>query len=238
MIEIAVVEDEKKEADLLGSLFSDYASAHSCEFSIDYFDDPQKFLDGFGDKYDLVFLDICMPNVTGMDVARKLRELDSKVNIVFVTNMVQYAVEGYSVQASDFIVKPAAAASVNRVMSRALAAIARNEKKTITVKDTSDGRTAVVNIDDIKYVECNGHRITWHTVNGDYADWGSMSAVVAKLPKKNFAKCHVSFLVGLKHVRETQKDSVLVDKDVLPVSRTQKSAFFGALAAYLGEGRS
>ena len=236
MIEIAVVEDEKQEADLLGSLLNEYAQAHSCDFSVSYFDDPQKFLDGFGDKYDLVFLDICMPGVTGMDVARKLRALDSAVSIVFVTNMVQYAVEGYSVQASDFIVKPASAAGVNRVMNRALAAFARKEKKTVTVKDSSDGRTVVVNIDDIKYVECNGHRITWHTVNGDYADWGSMNAVVAKLPPRNFAKCHVSFLVGLKHVRETHKDSVLVGDDTLPVSRMQKSAFFGALAAYLGEG--
>lgn len=236
MIEIAVVEDEKKEAELLGKLLNEYAVAHSREFNVTYFSEPSKFLDGFRDKYDLVFLDIQMPGMTGMDVARKLREKNSAVNIVFVTNMVQYAVEGYSVQASDFIVKPASAPSVNRVMNRALAALDRNVDKNVTVKNAADGRTVVVKESEIYYVEGSGHKITYHTAQGDFSDWGSMNAAVAELSSRNFARCHVSFLVNLKYVRETSKDSVKVGGDVLPISRTQKNAFFAELAAYLGGG--
>lgn len=234
MTKIAIVEDQRSEAELLKRLLSEYAEAHAREFVVEWFDDPKKFLDGFDVDLDLVFLDIQMPNINGMDVARKIRERDSDVNIVFVTNMIQYAVEGYSVQASDFIVKPAAPASVNRVMNRALAASDRNVDKTVTIKNAADGRTVVVKASEIYYVEGSGHRITYHTAYGEFSDWGSMNAVAAELPSRSFARCHVSFLVNLKYVRETSKDTVIVRDDVLPLSRTQKSAFFAELAAYLG----
>lgn len=237
MIEIAIVEDRKQEADLLKRLLSEYAEAHKREFAVEWFDDPLRFLSAFDGNYDLVFLDIQMPNINGMDVARKLREANSDVNIVFVTNMIQYAVEGYSVQASDFIVKPVAPASVNRVMNRALAALDRNVDKSVTLKNAADGRTVVVKASDIYYVEGSGHKITYHTAQGDFADWGSMNAVAAELDSRSFARCHVSFLVNLKYVRETSKDSVKVGDDVLPISRTQKNAFFSEFAAYLGGAR-
>ena len=86
--------------------------------------------------------------------------------------MVQYAVEGYSVQASDFIVKPAAPASVNRVMNRALAALDRSRDVTVTVKNAADGRTAVLGAAEILYVEGSGHRITWHTEKGVFSEIG------------------------------------------------------------------
>ena len=112
VVEIAIVEDQRQEADILKKLLSDYAATHDREFAVEWFDEPKKFLDAFDGKFDLVFLDIQMPDINGMDVARKIRERDTDVIIVFVTNMIQYAVEGYSVQASDFIVKPAVPASV------------------------------------------------------------------------------------------------------------------------------
>lgn len=236
MTRIAIVEDEQKEAELLKSLLFDYAAAHGREFSVEWFSDPAAFVDGYDGGYDILFLDIQMPGISGMDVARKVRESDGRVCIIFVTNMVQYAVEGYSVQASDFIVKPAAPASVNRVMNRALAALEKSRAVTVTVKNAADGRTAVLSADEIYYVEGSGHRMTWHTQKGVFCDWGSMNSVVARLPERTFARCHVSFLVNLAHVSETAKDTVKVGGDVLPVSRQQKNAFFAALAAYLGGG--
>lgn len=118
MIEIAIVEDEQREAELLERLLADYAKGRDRAVSVKKFYNPKEFLDGFNQSFDIVFLDICMPELSGMDVARRLREANSRVLIVFVTNMLQYAIEGYSVQASDFIVKPVNAPAVNRIMNR------------------------------------------------------------------------------------------------------------------------
>lgn len=172
-----------------------------------------------------------------MDAARKLRERHSKVIIVFVTNMVQYAVEGYSVQASDFIVKPANAASVSRVMDRVTVLADNNSDKTISVKDAVSGSISMLRVGDIYYVEVSLHRLTWHTIAGNIADWGTLDSVQSKLPTKVFSRCHVSYLVNLEHVKEVKKDQVTVGNDVLPVSRSQKKKFYADLATYLGERR-
>ena len=237
MLKLAIVEDDDNDAALLTRLLGAYSDAHGQAFSITRFTDPQHFFDECVNEPDIVFLDICMPGLSGMDAARRLRERDSRLVIIFVTNMVQYAVEGYSVQASDFIVKPANAASVGRVMDRATVLADNNADKTISVKDAVSGSVSMLRAGDIYYVEVSLHRLTWHTSAGNIADWGTLDAVQSKLPNKVFSRCHVSYLVNLEHVREVGKDSVTVGGDVLPVSRSQKKKFYADLATYLGERR-
>lgn len=237
MIKISIVEDEDKEAELLEQLLNGYAAEHNRKFSVSRYSNPENFLSGFDPETDIVFLDICMPVLTGMEVARKLRESKYASVIIFVTNMLQYAVEGYSVQASDFIVKPASAVSVNRIMDRVLSQLDRSEQKTVMLKDSSSGEITTLKVGDIYFIEINRHRITWHTRLGNFVDWGSMNAVQEQLPSKTFARCHVSYLVNLNHVKGTKKDVVLVGGESLPVSRSYKSAFYAELATYIGEAR-
>lgn len=234
---IAIVEDEKKEAELLEKLLCDYADKHGYTFFVTAFGEPLSFFEKFNSDYDIVFLDICMPGMTGMDAAKRLREMKSEVCIVFVTNMLQYAVEGYSVQASDFLVKPVNATAVGRVMDRITKSLERKGDVTITVRDSTSGRVCVLKMNEIYYVEISRHRLTWHTTHGEIADWGSMEAVRSKLSAKIFSRCHVSYLVNLQHVKETKKDTVVVGNEILPVSRSQKKSFYADLAAYLGEDR-
>lgn len=237
MIRIAIVEDDDNDAALLTRLLGEYADARAQNFSVARYADPQRFFDDCDSEPDIVFFDICMPGLSGMDAARKLRERHSKVIIVFVTNMVQYAVEGYSVQASDFIVKPANAASVSRVMDRVTVLADNNSDKTISVKDAVSGSISMLRVGDIYYVEVSLHRLTWHTSAGNIADWGTLDSVQGKLPTKVFSRCHVSYLVNLEHVKEVKKDQVTVGNDTLPVSRSQKKKFYADLATYLGERR-
>ena len=237
MIKIAIVEDDDNDAELLTRLLGEYAAARAHNFSVARYADPQRFFDESDSEPDIVFFDICMPGLSGMDAARKLRERHSKVIIVFVTNMMQYAVEGYSVQASDFIVKPANAASVSRVMDRVTVLADNNSDKTIRVKDAVSGSISMLRVGDIYYVEVSLHRLTWHTSAGNIADWGTLDSVQSKLPTKVFSRCHVSYLVNLEHVKEVKKDQVTVGNDVLPVSRSQKKKFYADLATYLGERR-
>ena len=108
MINVAIVEDEKQAADRLCSLFCRYERERGEKFRVVVFSDPVTFLANYSPDYELIMMDIDMPDLNGMDAVRKLREADREVMVIFVTNLAQYAVKGYEVDAFDFIVKPAA----------------------------------------------------------------------------------------------------------------------------------
>lgn len=236
MRHISIVEDSKKDADALESQLARYALKTGDDFLIDKFDDPRAFLQKIPSETDALFLDIDMPSMSGMQLARKIRETNKDVIIVFVTNMLQYAVDGYSVSALDFLIKPVNEQSVMRTMNKVIETLESREARSISIKNSRDGRVMLVSAADIYYVEINRHRIVYHTKNGELHDWGSLDEIQDKLPKKTFSRCHVSFLVNLKYVSQIEKDSVTAGGDRLPMSRSQKKNFCADLAKYLGKG--
>ena len=237
MLNIIIVEDDDGDAKLLADLLDECARGSGAEISVRRFSDSQRFFAECPEDADVVFLDICMPGLSGIDAARKIRETNSRIIIVFVTNMVQYAVEGYSVQASDFIVKPATEVSVGRVFKKVAALAEMNINKQLTIEDSVSGNVSRVELKDILYIEICRHKLTWHTKNGNISNWGTLDSVQEKLPKKMFSRSHVSYLVNLEHVGKLAKDSVTVGDEILPVSRSQKKIFYADLARYLGERR-
>ncbi len=237
MLNIVIVEDDDGDAELLTNLLDECARGSGTEISVLRFSDPLQFFDGCPKNADAVFLDICMPGLSGMDAARKIREVNSRILIVFVTNMVQYAVEGYSVQASDFIVKPATEVSVSRVLKKITDLTEMNTDRHFTIKDSVSGNMCRLRLKDILYVEVSLHKLTWHTTGGIINDWGTLDSVQEKLPGKMFSRSHVSYLVNLEHVDRLNRDSVIVGGETIPVSRSQKKNFYADLARYLGERR-
>ena len=107
MIDIAIVEDNREQAAALESHIKTYAADHKLSVSVSIFYEPITFLEKYS-PFHIVYMDIMMPMLNGMDAARLLREKDEKVILIFVTTMRQYAIQGYEVAASDFIVKPVA----------------------------------------------------------------------------------------------------------------------------------
>ena len=107
MINIAIVEDNREQAAALESHIKTYASDHKLSVSVSIFYEPITFLEKYS-PFHIVYMDIMMPMLNGMDAAKLLREKDEKVILIFVTTMRQYAIQGYEVAASDFIVKPVA----------------------------------------------------------------------------------------------------------------------------------
>ena len=106
MINVAIVDDDEKVADMLRSYLERFSKENDIEFQAESFGCAVDFLSAFTDRYDIVFLDIELPDMNGIDAARKMREIDGTVALIFVTNMRQYAINGYEVNADDFIVKP------------------------------------------------------------------------------------------------------------------------------------
>ena len=108
MIHIAIVEDEKEFAQTLQDYIQRYMAETHTAIQTDTFHDGMSFLDEYSGKYQIVFMDIAMPHMNGMDTAERLRKVDSNVCLIFITSLAQYAIRGYEVEALDFIVKPVA----------------------------------------------------------------------------------------------------------------------------------
>ena len=108
MLKIAIVEDDSKELLDLKNVLKNWLDKKQLQYEIDEYHSGDEFLIQFdkAKKYHLIFLDIDMPGKNGMETATFIREKDAQVLLVFVTYMVQYAVQGYAVSACDFIVKP------------------------------------------------------------------------------------------------------------------------------------
>ncbi len=106
VVNIAVVEDNDQEAKSLMDSLTRYASQNQLQFQVTRFPNAVLLLDSYKANYDLIFMDIKLPHMTGMEAAKRLREIDRSVTLVFVTNMVQYAIEGYTVEAFDYVLKP------------------------------------------------------------------------------------------------------------------------------------
>ena len=106
MIRIALIEDESEAKDLFMTNLDRYSKEHGVEFTVAHFCNAMTFLESYKPVYDIVFMDIKMPDMNGLDAAHRLRQLDPSVILIFLTNLSQYAVRGYEVNALDFIVKP------------------------------------------------------------------------------------------------------------------------------------
>lgn len=106
MFVIAVVEDEKRERARIKEFLQRYEKERGEQMRVIEFEDAVEFLTGYKPIYDLVLMDIQMPYIDGMEAAKKLRQMDANVALVFVTNMSQYAARGYDVSAVAFLIKP------------------------------------------------------------------------------------------------------------------------------------
>lgn len=236
MINVAIIEDEKTASDLLCSYFERFTKEHGEEFRTVCFDNPIAFLANYSSNYELVMMDIELPDMNGMNAAHKMREIDKSVSLIFVTNMAQYAINGYEVGASDFIVKPVSYYDFALKLERALEKIkSRTEKRImIPVEDAIKCVAAA----DIRYVEVIKHTVTYHTTDGDYETYGTLKKIESELLTAGggFAKCNNCYLVNLRYVTSVKGHSVFLGSEELQISHPKKREFIKALNNYLGGG--
>lgn len=231
---VAIVEDEDAAAKTLTEYLARYAEKYGLAVETERFVDPLKLLGGYKPIYDIIFMDIIMPHLNGMDAAEKLRKIDNDTVLIFVTNMQNYAVKGYEVNALDFIVKPVSYSLFEAKMNRAVKVVSeKHDENSISV--TVDGVTRVLPIGKILYVEVAGHVVTYHTDSGDYPVRGTLDKAERALPKECFARCNYCYLVNLKYVKSVDSNYVDVTGHKLAVSRNKKKDFLNALANYLGQ---
>ncbi len=228
---IAIVEDNAEVRDLLTGFVSRYAEENEVSLQVETFADGAAIVPYRG-GFDIIFLDIEMPELGGMATAEQIRTVDQNVVLVFVTNMAQYAIHGYAVDALDFVLKPVNYYQFRVKLERAIRRVQRRGSTQITVQTM--GALRLVDTAEILYLETRNRMLYYHTTTEVLPVRASLQSAEKQLAPYHFARCNQCYLVNLRHIKAVQDDFVLVGQDRLEISRRQRTAFMAAVASYVG----
>lgn len=232
MIRIAVVEDEDVSAAQLQEFLVRYEREFGVQIKSERFRDGDEIADNYKGNFDIILMDIQMRFMDGMTAAEKIRKLDRKVVIMFITNRIDYAIRGYAVDAVDYVLKPVSYFAFQEKLTRAIERAEKSEGRMVLIPLTSG--YVRVKTDDIYYVESEGHVLVYHTKGDDYRTRGKMGEIEEELTRYGFFRCNKGYLVNLMHIEGVDGNFCLVGNARLLVSRARKNDFMAALAEYIG----
>ena len=233
MLRIAVVEDDKTYAAQLKEYLVRYGTEKNQKISVALFPDGEDIVTDYSAEFDIILMDVEMTFMDGMTTAERIREKDNEVVIIFITNMPQYAIQGYKVDALDYVLKPISFFAFSQRIDRALTRVKKKEATYITV--AQKGGKKKLNVDKICYVEVRDHDLIYHSTKGDIVTKSSMKEAEDTLGGTKFFRCNRCYLVNLEYVEDFRGNDVTVASDVIQVSRARKKAFMDALNDYMNE---
>lgn len=236
MIDIASIEDSPEEERALRAHLERYGREHGEEIKLTWHRTAPEFV-AAAHKYDLILMDIDLPGMNGMEAATLLRTYDTETPLIFVTNLSQYAVRGYEVDALDFIVKPVSYHGLCLRMDKAMRILRRSRKTTIVLE--TRGGVRVLAASDISHVEVANHNLIYHVTGPAGTEEvkirGTLHSAEEQLAEAQFVRISNSCLANLAHIRLVQGDSLrIASGDVLYFSRSRKQPAMETIAAYLG----
>ncbi len=203
----------------------------NAEYDIDTFSGGSSLYEAFLiNPFDLVFLDIEMPGIDGITLAKRLRAVSENVQIVFLTSHIEYALEGYEVNALRYLVKPVDMNKLSEVLK--YIQDKKNNSRQIMIKQ--EGEDIVIDISDVIYMESMDKNVRIVTSKSEYITRYNISDYEEELKNSGFLRIHRGYLISLSKVKKIVKNDVVMDGDIsLPVSRSNIKTLKDALYAYV-----
>lgn len=233
MLRIAIVEDEELYINQLTSYLKEYQRDYGEEIEITVFRDGDGIAFRYKAQFDIILMDIQMRFMDGMSAAEEIRKQDSEVVIMFITNMTQYAIRGYEVDALDYILKPVSYFAFSQRLSRAIVRIRKKASRQIIVP--IKGGIVRVKVADIYYIESIGHNLIYHSASGNHISPGTMKAAEEELADTGFSRGNKCYLINLEHVEGIKDRCAIVHGEALQISRPRMKGFMQELIKYWGE---
>lgn len=231
---VAVVDDMPRDAQLLTGYLRQFQAEYGTSMQIQMFYSSIEFLETYDSQYDIVFLDIEMPGSDGLATAREIRGKDDAVAIIFITNMAQYAIHGYEVNAVDFMVKPVGYFNFSQKLEKAMRFLQKHTPRTVLL--SGEGGVIRLPAADVWYVEKDHDHLIYHTKQGIFRKRGTMKAEKETLHGLPFEECTAGCLVNLNMVQRIGKEHVYLPEIQLPLSRRLKKAFTQSYIDFVGGG--
>lgn len=228
---VAIIDDERRIRDELSGYVEQYARENNILLETVTFPSGDALLaSGYAD-IDILIFDIDMPGTNGMDAARQIRSQNDTVVIMFITNVAQYAINGYEVDAVDYVIKPIGYYDFAMKFRKAVRSAGRNRSSSLVI-DSLDGPVSL-NVQDILYVEVMAHYLIYHTATVDYRVRASMKDHEDLLRSYHFARCHKSYLINLSKVTGVHSADVLVGDLSIPIGRAFKESLLSDYIRFL-----
>ena len=233
MIHIAVVDDEKSYISQIQQYLEQFERESGEIIKVSVFYDGDSIVHKYRSQYDIILMDVEMKFMDGMSAAEEIRKKDSEVVIIFITNMPQYAIRGYAVDALDYILKPVSYFAFSQCLQKAI--VRRNNRAAKFVVINLKKGTARINIENIIYIETAGHSTVYHTVEGDYESYVSLNEAEEQLKQYHFFRISKWCLVNIALVDNYQDGYISLGKTTLAVSRSKRKELLDKLVTYWGE---
>ena len=231
MIRIAICDDEKHMSDHIRAFVSDFFRKKNREIQLRTFSSGEELLNYDG-QIDILFLDIQMMGMDGLETARKLRAGKFRGFLIFITVLKEMVFQSFEVQAYDYLVKPVEEKQFEKTMERLYASIQNTGEDSLLVQKGYEGR--IILKDEIVFCEVIDRKIYLNLVSGEVVDYYERIENLETKLGSHFFRCHRSYLINLKHLKGYKNGTAYMDngKEV-PVSRLRSREFSGVVLQYM-----
>lgn len=245
MLQIAVCDDEQYDREKIQFLLKQYFETKNLEYTIQLYNSGEEFLSHYENnvKYDIVFLDISMQELDGIQTASQIRSFHSDTQLVFVTAFIDYALEGYKVNAVRYIMKD----TLNTAIPECMDTILQKMQRTQVSFSFMSGETTLYT-DNILYIESQKHKLLFHYMEPNtiqstpaksgltvYQMYEKLDSIEKRLSDYGFLRIHKSYLVNMKHIRRLSNYTAYLDTDEkLPIPRLKYQTVKELFATYKG----
>lgn len=234
MLHLAICDDEKEFVVYLDRLLNQYAAETGEEIKVTAYYDGIELIEKYDTSIDLIFLDIQMKLVNGLRAAERIRQMDEKVSIIFLTTLTQYGLEGYKYQATNYIIKPMKYVRLKAEMDQWIKKHRKGDGPVMVIANDS-GKYKVF-LKSLRYVETFNRKLLFHTEQENIICYKSMKEMEQELADEDFVRCHSSYLVNLAYVKGVKKlEITLITGENLPISQPKRKTFMEQLTEYWGD---
>lgn len=231
MLNIAICDDEDIYRQDLKRIITTELELKGFDYHIGLFRDGESLVaDDRMPNYQIIFLDIEMKELDGIDSAKRIRTKNPHAMIIFVTSHPDFVFQGYDVRALNYILKPYSSQRIKEILDDAVNQLKLTKVNFYSI--TYKGKTTRLDLDEVKYFLSDKHTITVVTTDDNYIFYGKLDELEGELPGY-FTRIHSRYLVNVKYIEELNTKKVKIGNDYLPVSRACKENAAVAYAKYL-----
>lgn len=238
LVRVAVVEDETELHTYYGKMMEAWAEVRNVRLATTFAESAEEYLFKYGGQnvFDVIFLDVCMKGMNGMELAHEIRKTNRNVQVVFLTGKTEYVFEGYEIGAVRYLVKPVKEGELTKALDACLEKLQGSREDYLTMK--YQGETLRLSRSEILFLKVEGHYLQMQTTDRVYQWKASLKEMLAKLDPERFVPANRSAVVNLEFVSKiTREECILENGETIPVSRGAYGLLNEAFMKYFFPGK-
>lgn len=234
MINVAICDNNKKDIRIVKNILNIIAVKNNIEINIDEFSSGKDIIKVYKKmitNYNVIFLEVDLNDIDGIEVAKYIMERDKYVKFIILSRTTKYVFEGYDILAVKYLIKPAIEDKIEKELFKVI------KMQNITEKFyqiNKKGIKKLIDLNEIYYFEANQRKVNVFMKNCNIDYYEKLENIEFALNKKGFIRCHRSYMVNISKINEIKKDDlILTNGDILPIGRKYKSNLIERLSYYL-----